>query len=83
MFLTNIYIDLQMPLMNGFKATTAIRAIEAKRKNKKKSWIAALTGLATEEDRSIAFATGIDEFLTKPISLKQLDKVFRSYTEIN
>ncbi|CAG8469785.1 11319_t:CDS:2 [Ambispora gerdemannii] len=43
--------------------------------------IFALTGLASEEDKDLAFESGVDGFLTKPISLKVLDRVLKRWFE--
>jgi CheY-like chemotaxis protein len=39
--------------------------------------ILALTGLATEGDKKMAFASGVDGYLVKPVSLKTLSSVFK------
>jgi CheY-like chemotaxis protein len=57
--------------MDGSAATAAIRTIERER-GSRASYIVALTGLAADKDRQIAFDSGVDHFLTKPVSLKQL-----------
>ncbi|CAG8511561.1 25915_t:CDS:2 [Gigaspora rosea] len=46
-----------------------------------RSLIFALTGLAREEDKDMAFGSGVDGFLTKPVSLKTLDKVLKRWSE--
>lgn len=61
--------------MDGSEATCAIRAIERERKTNPPAYIVALTGLAADKDRQMAFDAGIDHFLTKPVSLKQLGVV--------
>jgi CheY-like chemotaxis protein len=60
--------------MDGSAATAAIRTIERER-GCRPSYIVALTGLAADKDRQIAFDSGVDHFLTKPVSLKQLGMV--------
>jgi hypothetical protein len=45
--------------------------------NRSRSLIFALTGLASEEDKDLAFESGVDGFLTKPVSLKMLEKVLK------
>jgi hypothetical protein len=46
--------------------------------NRSRSLIFALTGLAGEEDKDLAFESGVDGFLTKPVSLKMLEKVLKN-----
>lgn len=58
--------------MDGSAATAAIRLIEQDRSANRSAYIVALTGLAAEKDRQLAFESGVDHFLTKPVSLKQL-----------
>lgn len=61
--------------MNGPAATAAIRNIEKERRTSPPSYIIALTGLAADNDRQLAFDSGVDHFLTKPVSLRQLGVV--------
>ncbi len=58
-----IFMDCQMPVMNGFDATRTIRA------NGFKGSIFAMTAYASNEDRKRALESGMDEFLTKPVDL--------------
>jgi len=60
-----------MPVMNGFDSTTAIRQLEFG-ENRAPVTIIALTGLDAREDRKKAIACGINVFLTKPVSLSQV-----------
>ena len=73
-----ILMDIQMPTMDGYTATREIRTL----KNNKKANIPiiAMTANAFEEDRQKAFAAGMNEHISKPISIDVimhvLDKVF-------
>ena len=65
--------------MNGFEATRAIRDIEEARnhnqtdgKKLSPALIIALTGLASSRDQSEAFTSGVDLFMTKPVSFKEV-----------
>lgn len=64
-----------VPVMDGSAATAAIRTIERERNSGRSAYIVALTGLAADKDRQLAFDSGVDHFLTKPVSLKQLVSV--------
>jgi len=66
-----ILMDIQMPVMDGYTATQHIRAW-ASEHAKPRVPIIALTADAFEEDRKHCFAIGMDDFLTKPISLDAL-----------
>jgi signal transduction histidine kinase/ActR/RegA family two-component response regulator len=66
-----VLMDCQMPEMDGYDATVAIRRLE-KETNKRKTLIVALTANAEPIDRDRCFAAGMDIYLTKPISLERL-----------
>jgi len=71
---TCIFMDISMPVMDGFESTRRIRALEAERRLPRCSVIA-LTGLASADAQLEAFASGIDLFLTKPVRLKELSQI--------
>ena len=66
-----ILMDIQMPKMNGYQATEAIRKLPDERAQVP---IIAMTANAFEEDRQAAFAAGMDDYMAKPI---EIDKVLR------
>jgi PAS domain S-box-containing protein len=66
-----ILMDLQMPVLDGYRATEQIRQIELSR-HAPRMPIIALTADAFEEDRQHALKAGMDDFLTKPIDLEAL-----------
>jgi CheY-like chemotaxis protein len=66
-----IFMDISMPVMNGFIATREIRAFE-KKSGSSPAYIVALTGLGDAVNQEEAFASGMDLFLTKPVSLQRL-----------
>lgn len=72
-----IFMDISMPVMDGFEATRQIRQLESE-KGVSGCKIVALTGLSSEMSRKEAFASGSDVFLTKPV---KLDKVRRLLSE--
>ncbi len=61
--------DVEMPGMNGYELSAAIREKEA---GDKKLIIIALTANASEEDREKAIMAGIDDYITKPYSPQDL-----------
>lgn len=63
--------DITMPVMNGFTATSEIRAHE-RATHMQPTKIIALTGLGSAGSQQEAFASGADLFLTKPVSMKAL-----------
>jgi CheY-like chemotaxis protein len=71
-----VFMDIQMPHMNGIEATRAIREYE-RREHLPAITVVALTGLATEENQREAEAIGINEFFAKPVRLKALDVILK------
>ena len=65
-----ILMDIQMPEMDGYKATLLIRQKEEN--TGKHIPIIALTANATEEDRKKCFECGMDDYLTKPVKSEKL-----------
>jgi CheY-like chemotaxis protein len=59
-----ILMDLSMPGVDGLTATRRIRSHQAK---PHRPWIVAVTAHAMPGDRSLAFESGMDDFLSKPI----------------
>jgi len=66
-----ILMDLHMPLLDGYSATEKIRQWET-RNGRPRRPIIALTADAFEEDRRRCLAAGMDDFLTKPVSIEML-----------
>jgi CheY-like chemotaxis protein len=66
-----VLMDCQMPEMDGFETTVALRALEA-RIGLARVPIIALTAGAFQEDRQHCLDVGMDDFLTKPIDLNRL-----------
>jgi CheY-like chemotaxis protein len=66
-------MDVQMPIMDGLEATKQIR----RDPNLINTPIIALTALAMEGDRDRCIAAGANEYLSKPIKLKQLATVIQ------
>ncbi|KAM0340581.1 hypothetical protein ACHAPU_010418 [Fusarium lateritium] len=69
-----VFMDISMPVMNGFEATRAIRASEVESDMPRCS-IFALTGLASKDAQQEALLSGIDLFLTKPIQLAEIKNI--------
>ena len=63
-----ILMDVQMPVMNGLEATEKIIHTHAGRRPQ----IIALTANATREDKSLCLATGMDDYMVKPLRRERL-----------
>lgn len=74
-----IFMDISMPVMNGFEATRAIRSLERDNEDRKPAIIIALTGLSSSRDESEALASGVDMFLTKPVSFRQVARLLNEW----
>lgn len=72
-----ILMDVQMPVMNGYDATRAIRALE--RKDAGEIPIIAMTANAFAEDEKEALNSGMDFHLAKPVDVELLKKVINQY----
>lgn len=59
----SIFMDMRMPVMDGYEATTAIKA----HVKGKATTIIALTASAFEHERSLVLSSGCDDFLRKPV----------------
>lgn len=83
-----IFMDISMPVLDGFGATRQIRNIEEKRRQKlgageearTPALVIALTGLASSRDQDEAFKSGVDLFLTKPVAFKEVGKLLDNFS---
>jgi signal transduction histidine kinase/CheY-like chemotaxis protein len=66
-----ILMDVHLPKMNGFECTQRIRELQ-ERKQQKKSPIVAMTAGAMEGDREKCLSEGMDDYLSKPVSIETL-----------
>lgn len=73
-----ILMDVQMQGMDGLEAS---RQIREHMDNQEKPWIVALTAGVMEEERTAAFAAGMNEFLPKPLKVEMLGQTLSRVRE--
>ena len=73
-----ILMDIQMPEMDGFHATAAIREIESK--GKRRTPIVAMTAHAMKGDRERCLDAGMDGYVSKPVQSKVLYETIEAMT---
>jgi signal transduction histidine kinase/CheY-like chemotaxis protein len=72
-----VLMDCQMPVMDGYQATRAIRAHEGK--TGKHQRIVALTAHAMSGERDRVLAAGMDDYLSKPLRPSSLERLLARY----
>ena len=71
-----IFMDIQMPVMNGYEATAAIRSLPGE---KGKLRIIAMTANAFAEDVPLAKNTGMNGHIAKPLDMNKLNDVLENW----
>lgn len=72
-----VFMDIQMPIMNGYQAAKEIRCLQ--REYVEKLPIVAMTANAFAEDVKNARAAGMNDHIPKPIDFMQLNKIMQTY----
>lgn len=76
-----VLMDIQMPEMDGLEATKIIRSPESKVINKNIP-IIALTAYAMKDDREKFFEAGMNDYISKPVSLKLVKELLDKWNNI-
>ncbi|OLQ70819.1 hybrid sensor histidine kinase/response regulator [Photobacterium proteolyticum] len=71
-----IFMDCQMPVLDGFKATATIRELEPEGK---RIPIIALTANVVKEEKDKCYDAGMDDFVSKPVSQQMLAAMLEKY----
>jgi CheY-like chemotaxis protein len=69
-------MDLNMPKMGGIETTEIIRGLDSK---KSEIIIIALTANVMQEDKEKCFEVGMNDFIKKPFSLKELKETLEKW----
>lgn len=77
-----VFMDCHMPNLDGFETTRCIRDEEAKSGMDCPLAIIALTASATSDEREHCLAAGMNDFLSKPFSLEQLQAVLHRWLTV-
>jgi two-component system sensor histidine kinase/response regulator len=75
-----IFMDVQMPVMDGYEASAEIRRHEIR--SRRHVPIVAMTANALNEDRDSCLAAGMDDYVSKPVSLANLRVVIERWLPI-
>ena len=78
-----ILMDVQMPIMDGYEATRAIRLAEKDNSERDHIPIVAMTAHAIKGDKERCFEAGMDEYLSKPISSGKLFDIIQNIISLN
>ena len=73
-----ILMDMRMPNMDGLESTRKIRALGG---HNKTIPIVALTANAFDDDRNACFDSGMNDFMTKPVSAEELAEMVHNWTK--
>lgn len=74
-----VFMDCQMPVMDGFAATRCIREMDDPRRN---TPIIAITANAMATAREECINSGMTEYITKPIQEDQLKKIYQNFSTL-
>ena len=72
-----IFMDIQMPVMNGYEATRAIRSLD--KEYAKNIPIIAMTANVFQDDIMKAIESGMNEHVTKPVDMKLVCRILQKW----
>lgn len=74
-----VFMDCQMPVLDGFSAAMQLRATESP---ERRLPIIALTANALAGDRQRCLEAGMDDYLTKPVNIARLSQILEYWTKV-
>jgi CheY-like chemotaxis protein len=74
-----VLMDGQMPVLDGYQATRAVRAMEDGARH---TPVIALTASVMPDDRERCLAAGMDDFIAKPVTPERLESVLRRWAPV-
>ncbi|MBW4573893.1 MAG: response regulator [Aphanothece sp. CMT-3BRIN-NPC111] len=75
-----VFMDVQMPVMDGLEATRRIREGSS---NSSQPWIIAMTARAMQGDRETCFSAGMNDYISKPFKLEALYQALSQYKDLS
>jgi two-component system, sensor histidine kinase and response regulator len=72
-----VFMDCQMPELDGYEATRDLRAIEGDCRH---TWIVAMTANSLEGDREKCLNAGMDDYVSKPVKPERLQTAIQRFT---
>jgi CheY-like chemotaxis protein len=76
-----IFMDVQMPVMDGLESTKLIREFEQSSGTLHRALIVALTGSELEENKDLCLEIGMDDFIEKPIRVEMIHRYISKFVE--
>ncbi len=77
-----IFMDIQMPVMDGLEATRQIRKLESENQGKERVKIIALTANSQQQDKKNCLAAGMDDYINKPFNVKKFPLILSSLQQV-
>lgn len=73
-----IFMDIQMPEMDGLEATRTIKRIY----NVNRPVIIAMTASALQEEKELCFLAGVNDYLSKPAKMEHIEQMIEKWGKI-